>query len=178
MKKIISILAVLCAMQSGAFAASSDLWCVGSASKGECVSATGAIIPMVDGTHNLGSAAKSFGSAWIDGTLTVQNVIVTGTLSPYSTGTFTGEDISLTYGIAAATGVFSGAVSAASYGAVSGTSGAFSTTLSAAGNVTLGADNYKSTMTASNGNWAITGGVTAASFAGSGAALTALALRI
>jgi len=40
--------------------------------------------------------------------------------------------------------------------------------------VTLGADNYKSTMTASNGNWAITGSVTAASFAGSGASLTAI----
>ncbi len=121
LKFVVLLMVVLFAAQIKLFAASNDLWCVGSVTKGECVNSGGSIIPMVDGTHNLGSAAKSFGSAWIDGTLTVQNVIVTGTLSPYTTGSFTAETIAadratLTYGVAAATGVFSGAVTASTFG--------------------------------------------------------------
>jgi len=139
------------------------------------------------------------------GNLTVENNIavggdvtiagdltVSGTLSPYTTGTFTAEDATLTYGLAAATAVFSGAVSAASYGAVSGTSGAFSTTLAVTqtstltGNVYTGAANFKSTNTASTGAWAFpatvsvagastfTGAVTASTttFTGGAALLT------
>lgn len=151
MKKLISavlFLSVMFAAQTKTFAASSDLWCVGSATKGECINATGAIIPAADGTHNLGSAAKSFGSAWMDGTVTVNNLVVTGTLSPYSTGTFTGQSIVLDYGLQAATAAFSGAISAASYGAVAGTSGAFSTTMDVNGQATFGADNTVSTIPA------------------------------
>jgi len=48
----------------------------------------------------------------IGGDVTVVNLTVSGTLSPYSTGTFTADGVSVTYGVAAATGVFSGAVTA------------------------------------------------------------------
>ena len=81
-KLVMCIVFLFCVLHAKLFAASSDLWCVGSATVGECVSATGAIIPSADGTHNLGSAAKSFGSAWMDGTLTAG--IISGTTGALS----------------------------------------------------------------------------------------------
>lgn len=112
------------------------------------------------------------------------NLVVSGTLSPYSTGTFTADDVAVNYGVLASTGVFTGAVSAASYGAVSGTSGAFSTTLTTLGASYFGAVSgtvSKSTI-AANGVATFGVSVTAPAISGttsitggdiSGAALTA-----
>lgn len=119
------------------------------------------------------------------GNLTVENDIsvggdvtiagdltVSGTLNPYSTGTFTGESIELTYGLSAASAAFTAEVTAADLAAtddmtvgddlaVTGLA-TVGETLTVTGNTMLGAANYKSTMTASNGNWAITGNVVSA----------------
>lgn len=172
------------------YAASSDLWCVGSATVGQCVSSAGSLIPAADDTHNLGSAAKSFHSGWFDGDVTIKNLTVTGVLSPYSTGTFTGEGISLTYGIAAATGVFSGAVTVGAFNTTGnvgiGTTAATrnvsvtgtlavtgATTLTGATHVT-GALDTDSTLIV-GGATTLTGAVTiSAGITGSGANLTAL----
>ena len=76
----------------------------------------------------------------------MQNLTVTGTLSPYSTGTFSTDNLAATYGVAAATGVFSVSVTAPSFGAVSATtlagSGAITgaTTLVIQGATYLGAN--------------------------------------
>jgi len=89
------------------------------------------------------------------------NVQVLGTLTPTSTS-YTYDDLTVNYGIAAATGVFSGAVTGASFGATGALTGATLATTGAGtivGDFKAGAANYVSTMTASNGNWAITGNV-------------------
>jgi len=126
------------------------------------------------------AADKPGGNLVVENAITVKNLTVTGTLSPYSTGTFTAEDAEIEDDLVVGDDLTVGGDVAITgtlgvTGALTGTSGAFSTTLSAAGNVTLGAANYKSTMTASNGNWAITGNVatlgnvTAVDVTGSGA---------
>lgn len=94
--------------------------------------------------------------------VTVDNINVTGTASWLSTGTYTAQDLVATYGVSAATGVFSGAVTGASFAATGALTGATVATTGAGtivGDFKAGAANYVSTMTASNGNWAITGNV-------------------
>lgn len=89
------------------------------------------------------------------------NVQVLGTLTPTATS-YTYDDLTVTYGINAATGVYSGAVTGASFAATGALTGATLATTGAGtivGDFKAGAANYVSTMTASNGNWAITGNV-------------------
>lgn len=93
------------------------------------------------------------GNLIVENTITTKNLTVTGTLSPYSTGTFSAEGISITYGVAAATGAFSGAVNIV--GAAT-----LDSTLDVDGNVVAGAANYRSTFTAASGNLALTGSLT------------------
>lgn len=92
------------------------------------------------------------GNLTVENTITTKNLTVTGTLSPYSTGTFSAEGISITYGVAAATGAFSGAVNIV--GAVT-----LDSTLDVDGNIVAGAANYRSTFTAASGNLDISGAV-------------------
>lgn len=79
------------------------------------------------------------------------NLNVTGTASWLSTGTYTARDLYATYGIGAATGVFSGAVSAASYGAVNATdvtaTGIVSNGTSASAKAVTLTDSYLATQT-------------------------------
>lgn len=90
-----------------------------------------------------------------DGHLTYNGVALT-------TDTFAGTDMSVTQDLtvgrdAAITRNETVGGTLGVTGALTGTSGSFSTTLGVTGNVTLGAAGYKSTMTASNGNWAMSG---------------------
>lgn len=111
--------------------------------------------------------------------LSMHEGVLTYNGTPLTTATFSGDDISVSNDLAVGrdaaitrNATVGGTLGVT--GALSGTSGAFSTTLTAAGNVTLGPDNQKSTFTATTGNWAISGTVTADSFIGSAASLTAL----
>lgn len=72
----------------------------GAAPVANTVTGTANQITVTTGAEG-GNLAFSFPTS-----VTMTNLTVTGTLSPYSTGTFTGENITLDYGINAATGVF------------------------------------------------------------------------
>lgn len=86
----------------------------------------------------------------VGGDATIANLTVTGTLSPYSTGTFTAEDVTVEDDLVVGDDLTVGGLAT------------IGETLTVTGNTMLGAANYKSTMTASNGNWAITGNVVSA----------------
>ena len=86
------------------------------------------------------------------------NLTVTGTASWLSTGTYTAQDLIATYGVAAATGVYSGAVTGASFSATGALSGATLATTGAGtivGAAYIGASNTVSTVAA---NGVITSG--------------------
>ena len=106
------------------------------------------------------------------------NLTVTGTLSPYSTGTFTSDNLTANYGVAAATGVFSGAVTGASFAATAALSAGTSATvvgaayIGAAGTVSTitaaGAATFNTSVTAPaiTGSTSVSGGTLAATAGG------------
>jgi hypothetical protein len=162
MKKLIAVLVIFFAVLGQSYAAIGDVWCAGGDTNGWCFNAAGNIVPFTASSQNIGTSGYKVGTMYVKdanvyglmtlvsgSTLTVDSASV---LDISDTPTF--QDLTVTYGVNAATGVYSGAVSMT---ALTATSGAFSTTLNVTGNVIQGAANYKSTFTAASGNLDLTG---------------------
>lgn len=105
---VVVVLVLMVMAQQKSFAAIGDVWCAGSAANGWCFNASGSLVPYTNILQNIGSGSYRLLNVYS------KNASFTGVVTMAAGSSMSGlANLSLTYGISAATGVFSGALSAA-----------------------------------------------------------------
>lgn len=166
MKKVISVL-ILLVLMAGVYVRIStagwdDIWCVGGATTQICFSEDGHIVPITAGSQNLGTVSYPWGVLNLQ-TLTVTTGITAPTAT-FSGALYQGAIATRSTMPAAGSPRFHGTVNVSASiiagAAVQGVTGVFSSTLDVDGNAYFGADNFKSTFTASSGDLAVHNDIT------------------